>query len=232
MKEQRQETGLEQVLQDSKAVIFDLDGTLIDSMWMWPEIDAVYLKRYGSDVPADLQVAIEGMSFTETAVYFKERFHIPDSIEDIKLQWNAMAYEAYTTKVPLKPGIARLLKALKERRIAMGIATSNSMELARAVLDALGVSHYFETVTTSCEVAAGKPAPDIYLHVAEKLGVAPEDCLVFEDVPAGIQAGKRAGMRVIAVADSCSVQEEAAKRALADGFLTDFQALFAVPGTA
>ncbi|MBQ7432080.1 MAG: HAD family phosphatase [Lachnospiraceae bacterium] len=214
------------ILQGKKAVIFDLDGTLIDSMWMWPEIDSEYLGQYGYGVPEDLQTAIEGMSFTETAVYFKERFHIPDPIEAIKLQWNEMAYEKYTTEVPLKPGAGNLLAELKRRDIFMGIATSNSTELAQAVLDALGVKGYFQTVTTSCEVAAGKPAPDIYLHVAAKLGVQPEECLVFEDVPAGIRAGKRAGMEVIAVADAFSQRDEAVKRKLADGFLTDFETLF------
>ncbi len=217
---------LDGILQGKKAVIFDLDGTLINSMWMWPEIDAEYLGQYGYGVPEDLQTAIEGMSFTETAVYFKERFHIPDSIEAIKLQWNEMAYEKYTTEVPLKPGAGNLLAELKRRDIFMGIATSNSTELAQAVLDALGVKEYFQTVFTSCEVAAGKPAPDIYLHVAAKLGVLPEECLVFEDVPAGIRAGKRAGMEVIAVADAFSQQDELVKRKLADGFLTDFETLF------
>ncbi len=84
--------------------------------------------------------------------------------------------------------------------MAAGIATSNGRAMVDAVLDSLEIGEYFKVVATACEVAAGKPAPDIYLNVAERLGV-PEDCVVFEDVPAGIQAGKRAGMTVFAVED-------------------------------
>ena len=73
--------------ENKKAVIFDLDGTLVDSMWIWRDIDIEYLGRFGISVPSGLQTEIEGMSFSETAVYFKERFHIPDSLEKIKRDW-------------------------------------------------------------------------------------------------------------------------------------------------
>lgn len=89
------------ILDHIKAVIFDLDGTLVDSMWMWEDIDIEYLGRYGLSCPEDLQKAIEGMSFTETAVYFKERFGLPDSIEEIKEAWIAMSLEKYEKEVPL-----------------------------------------------------------------------------------------------------------------------------------
>ena len=93
------------ILDYIKAVIFDLDGTLVDSMWMWEDIDIEYLGRYGLSCPEDLQKAIEGMSFTETAVYFKERFGLPDSIEEIKEAWIAMSLEKYEKEVPLKPDV-------------------------------------------------------------------------------------------------------------------------------
>ena len=82
-------------------------------------------------------------------------------------------------------------------------------EMVDAVIDSLKIGEYFNVIATACEVAAGKPAPDIYLNVADRLGVIPEDCLVFEDVPAGILAGKRAGMTVCAVADEFSRHMEA-----------------------
>lgn len=212
----------EVVLQDKQAVIFDLDGTLVDSMWMWPAIDEEYLGAFGQAVPEDLQSSIEGMSFSETALYFKVRFQIPDSLLAIKSRWNEMAYEKYTNEVPLKPGVREFLEELQERGIRMGIATSNSAELAQAVLAALGVESYFQVIATSCEVSAGKPAPDIFLHVAKRLGAEPEQCLVFEDVVAGIRAGKSAGMQVIAVADAFSSRDERQKQALADGYIQDF----------
>ena len=104
----------------------------------------------------------------------------------------------------------------------MGIATSNGQAMVDGVLDALKIRPFFDSVATACEVKAGKPAPDIYLYVAGKLGVKPEDCLAFEDVPAGIQAGKAAGMRVIAMADEFSRAMEEEKRRLADFWADDF----------
>ena len=91
-------------LSEIKGVIFDLDGTLVDSMWMWKAIDIEYLGKRGLDCPEDLQKKIEGMSFSETAVYFKERFHLPDSLEEIKAEWTRMSLDKYENQVPLKPG--------------------------------------------------------------------------------------------------------------------------------
>ena len=213
------------IKKEIKAVIFDLDGTLVDSMWMWKAIDIEYLGRYGYDCPEDLQKAIEGMSFSETAVYFKERFSIPDTLDQIKADWIAMSIDKYRYEVPLKPGAGAFLAELKARGIRAGIATSNGREMVDAVLESLKITDYFDVVTTACEVAAGKPAPDLYLQVAERLEVRPEDCLVFEDVPAGILAGKRAGMQVIAVEDKFSMDMEGEKRALADAYIRNYEEL-------
>lgn len=209
-------------LKHKKAVIFDLDGTLVDSMWMWKSIDVEYLGRYGYDCPEDLQKEIEGMSFSETAVYFKERFRLPDTLEEIKQAWTDMSMEKYRTQVPLKPGAKDFLDYMARRGVKAGIATSNGKAMVDAVLEALKIRPYFQVVATACEVAAGKPAPDIYLNVAGRLGVEPEECLVFEDVPAGIQAGKSAGMTVCAVEDEFSRHMQQEKAKLADFYINDY----------
>lgn len=210
------------MLQDIKAVIFDLDGTLVDSMWIWKSIDVEYLGRYGIILPEDLQKSIEGMSFTETAIYFKERFGISESIEEIKATWNHMAEDIYATQVPMKKGAFSFLEKLKNQGIRMGIATSNSRELVSIILHSHQITDYFGTVVTGCDVCAGKPSPDIYLRAAENLMVLPEHCLVFEDVPMGIQAGKNANMKVCAVHDEFSIKMETEKRQLADYYIMDF----------
>lgn len=214
------------MLKDIEAVIFDLDGSLVDSMWMWHEIDIEYLGRFGIPLPEDLQASIEGMSFSETAVYFKKRFGIPDSLEQMKADWNQMAWDKYTNEVPLKPGIAEFLEGCKKSGIRLGIATSNSRELVDNIAGVHGLENYFSCIMTSCEVAKGKPAPDIYLAVAKKLGVSPENCLVFEDIIPGIMAGKNAGMKVCAVEDAYSVHDREAKQQLADYYVEDFYGLF------
>ena len=210
------------MLENIKAVIFDLDGTLVDSMWMWRDIDIEYLGRFGIPLPETLQKDISGMSFSETAVYFKETFDIPDSLEEIKKTWNDMAFYKYTHEVPPKQGVLEFLKRLKTLDIRTGIATSNSKELAKAVVESLNISGYMDEIHTSCEVAKGKPAPDIYLLVAKCLGVKPEECLVFEDIPEGILAGKRAGMKVCAVEDEFSLGMTEEKKKLADYYITHY----------
>lgn len=212
-------------LKNMKACIFDLDGTLVDSMWMWHAIDVEYLKKFGVACPDDLQKKIEGMSFTETAVYFRNRFGIPDSIEQIKHDWEEMSVDKYRCEVGFKPGAAAFLQAIRQRGIRTGIATSNGQKMVAAVLKSLGIADAFDTVVTACEVAAGKPSPDIYLRVSEILGVEPSACLVFEDIPAGILAGKRAGMTVCAVRDEFSAGMEEEKESLADAMIGDYREL-------
>jgi HAD superfamily hydrolase (TIGR01509 family) len=222
MERKREQT----MLNDIKAVIFDLDGTLVDSMWMWKTIDIEFLGDRGIICPDDLQKDIEGMSFSETAFYFKERFHLNESLDEIKDIWVGMSIEKYRNEVPLKPGVDVLLKYIAENGLKAGIATSNGRQMVDAVIDSLHIGQYFQIVATSCEVPAGKPAPDIYLKVAKELSVDPAHCLVFEDVPAGILAGKRAGMTVCAVDDEFSRDMEEEKRHLADYFINDYHQIF------
>ena len=204
------------------AVIFDLDGTLIDSMWVWERIDHDFLSKYGKEVDEQLSKQLEGKGFTETAILFKEYFQLPSSIEEIKECWNQMAWDYYTKEVPLKIGVKQFLEYLSMQHIKIGIATSNSIELVSAVLKALNVDQYFEVIKTSCEVGRGKPFPDIYLRVAEELKVLPQRCLVFEDIPNGVRAGKSAGMTVWGVEDRQSANTKVELAQVADHTIKDF----------
>lgn len=208
-----------------KAVIFDLDGSMVDSMWIWRAIDIEYLGRFGIALPDKLQADIEGMSFSETAAYFKKRFALPDDLEQIKTDWNHMAFEKYEREVPLKKGVLELLDYCKAQNILLGIATSNSRQLVETVVRAHHLESYFDCIMTACEVEKGKPAPDIYLAVANVLQVDPAKCLVFEDIVPGIQAGLAAGMRVCAVYDQYSAYQDEEKRRLADYYTYEFKEL-------
>ncbi|MEG0688630.1 MAG: HAD family phosphatase [Hungatella sp.] len=210
------------MLEKKKAVIFDLDGTLVDSMWMWKDIDIEFLTAYGYSCPDDLQKEIEGMSFSETAVYFKNRFELPLALEEIKAIWTKMSLSKYRDEVPLKQGVLEFLQHIKNLGLKAGIATSNGRDMVDAVINSLEIGSYFQVITTACEVAAGKPQPDIYLKVAQHLRVDPEDCLVFEDIPAGILAGKRAGMTVCAIEDDFSKDMREEKQLLADYYINNY----------
>lgn len=209
-------------LPEFDAVIFDMDGSLVDSMWMWRAIDEEYLGKFGILVPSTLQEEIGGKSFTETAAYFQKRFGITDDIEVMKQEWNDMAFEKYRTQVPFKKGALAFLQWCKDHGKKLGVATSNSRELVDNVGEVLGFDKYFDCIMTSCEAKKGKPAPDIYLLVAQRLQVAPERCLVFEDIVQGIQAGKAAGMTVFGVEDDYSSDTREEKKQLSDYYITDF----------
>lgn len=211
------------MLTNKKAVIFDLDGTLVDSMWMWRDIDIEFLGKKGIPFPEDLQEKIEGMSFTETAQYFKEEFSLEESVDELKEIWNGMARDKYLHTVPLKPGASEFLEYLFSNGIKMGIASSNSEELIDAVGSVYDFDRYFSSIVTSCSVNRGKPAPDVYLEAARQLGVEPKDCLVFEDIIKGIEAGKNAGMEVCAVYDEYSVMQDEKKREIADYYIRDYR---------
>ncbi len=210
------------MLNNIKACLFDMDGTLLDSMHIWKDIDIEFLGRFGYELPPTLQREIEGMSFRETACYIKDRFHLPPSIEEIMNIWNEMAFQKYSEEIFFKEGAFEFVKRLKEKGIRTAICTSNSRELVNAVAEHLGFMPYFDTIITSCEVGAGKPAPDIYLEAAKRVGVEPEYCLVFEDIVTGLTAGKRAGMKLCAVEDLYSADQKEAKKAMADYYVENY----------
>lgn len=211
------------MLRDIEAVIFDLDGTLIDSMWVWKSIDMEYLGKRNISVPRELNKELEGMSFEEVAEFFKDRFDIEDSVEEIVAEWNKMAWDKYENEVKLKPGVREFLKYLKNNNIKTGIATSNSRSLAKLVLKANNIDKYIDKIVTSTEVSKGKPEPDVYLKVAKGLNLNPANCLVFEDVVNGIIAGKRANMKVCAIYDEASKNTTEEKQKTADYYITDFE---------
>lgn len=210
------------MLKNIDTVLFDLDGSLVDSMWIWHEIDIAYLGKFGISLPEDLQSQIEGMSFSETAAYFKNRFRIPDCIEKIKQDWNRMAWDKYTNEVPLKEGAREFLNYCKDNGIRLGIATSNSRELVENVVKVHGLIDYFSCIVTACDVEKGKPSPDVYLEASRRCGAVPDKCLVFEDVVQGILAGKAAGMKVCAVEDDYSMYQLQEKQKLADYYIKTY----------
>ena len=192
-------------------------------MWIWPEVDRIYMEKYHLTEPATFHRDIEGKSYTETARYFVDTFRTLDrTVEQVMQEWRDMTIRLYATEVFPKPGAVEFLKDMKKRGVLLGIATSNDRTIADAALQARHLAPYFDSIRTSCEVSAGKPAPDVYLKVAEDLRIEPSSCLVFEDVPNGILAGKNAGMEVCAVDDEFSRPLEAEKKRLADYFIRDF----------
>jgi HAD superfamily hydrolase (TIGR01509 family) len=211
------------MLKDIKCAIFDLDGTLIDSMWLWEKVDIDFLSKRGFSLPSDLKECIEHLSFIDTAKYFKERFMLSQSIDEIMDEWNYMAYEQYANNILLKPGAKEYLHSLKLKGIKIALATSNSVPLLEAVLKNNEIYSYFDVVTTTNEVQRGKNFPDIYLLSAEKLGVKPDECIVFEDILPAVLGAKAAGMKVVGVHDFYSEYQRNEIVASADYYIYKYE---------
>lgn len=196
--------------------IFDFDGTLVDSMYMWKEIDREYLGRYGHEMTDDLQEAIEGMSQDEMSEYFRDRYHIPRTNREMQEEWFDMARYKYLHEVPLKPGVEETLRYLKENGIPMAVATSFVNEILEPCLVRLGVRDRFQAIVTTQDVGCGKESSAVFLAAAEKLGARPESCVVFEDLPVGLKSAKEAGMMTVAVDDAYSSDRVDEKRKYSD----------------
>ena len=201
-----------------KAALFDLDGTLLDSAYVWHRVDEIFFERRGMTVPPDYAKAISGMGYMATAVYTKERFLLPESPEEIAGEWTAIAMEEYALRVSLKSGSAEVLDALLERGVRLCVVTSNHRSLCEPCLARLGILDKFEFLLTTDEAgSATKKDGAIYALAAEKLGVQNSDCAVFEDTCEGITGAKKQGMKAYCVIDPHTTHDTETIIRLADG---------------
>ncbi len=180
------------------AVVFDLDGVIVDSEHVWNEARMRLAEERGGLWHAGAQRAMMGMSSTEWSHYMHEVIELPDPPEEISAEVVRRLSAIYREELPLIPGAVEAVRRLRAR-FRLGLASSSNRELIDLVLDLAGIAECFEATVSSEEVARGKPAPNVYLEVARLLELPPEDCAAIEDSENGILSARRAGMRVVAV---------------------------------
>ena len=205
------------------SVIFDLDGTLIDSMGVWNQIDIDFLGKRGFDVPKDYMQVITPMGFEATAEYTIKRFGLKEERDDIIKEWYDMAFEAYSFHVKLKPGVKEYIQYLKNNGKKMSVATASDMKLVEPVLTNNKIIDYFHNITTVSEVSRGKGFPDIYHKSAKKMNMTTDKCIVFEDILAGVKGAKDGEYRTIGVYDSRSIENVEEMKKLSDMYIYDFK---------
>lgn len=210
------------MLKNIEAVIFDLDGTLIDSMHVWDQVDIDFLKKRGMEVPNDLFSDLpSGDGLLPMAIYFKEKFKLNDKVEDIISEWNSMVLDFYSN-LNLNKGAAEMISKLHQAKLKLAIGTSNSEVLTKAVLKHNKLEHFFSSIITGCRIERGKPYPDIYLQAAKELNVKAENCLVIEDTLHGVEAAKNAGMKVIAIYNDYSKKDREKLTKNAHAYVDDY----------
>jgi HAD superfamily hydrolase (TIGR01509 family) len=194
------------------AVTFDLDGVLADSEPWWNQIDAKLLAEHGVTYHGEYHRNVLGVSYRLAVEFYKNAFHISAPVEELMRRRGEIATDLFANRVGLFPSAKTTLEQLREMKLHLAVATSSVSASARPFLDRTGIRHLFGVVITGDEVQRGKPHPDIYMQTANKLGTAPEACLVIEDALSGVAAAKAANMRVAAIPDTRFVDPEQYKK--------------------
>ena len=191
-------------LKNIEGAVFDLDGTLLDSSWVWEKVDEKFLGDRGFQVPDDYVDEISPLGAERAAVYTIERFGLNEDKDDIVREWIEMAKKEYATEVVCKPYAKEFLEELHKLNIKMAVATSSDRELFMKTLEREGILKYFQKIVTVDEVERGKGYPDIYEEAARRIKVNPHKCLVFEDILAGVTGASLGEFNVGAVFDEKS----------------------------
>jgi HAD superfamily hydrolase (TIGR01509 family) len=180
------------------AVVFDMDGVLLASEEVWDAVREKYVRERGGRYDEQIQRAMMGMSSHEWSRFLHDEAGVPESAEEIDAEVVQRMLDAYREHLPLIPGAVAAVRRLAES-FPLGLASSSNRELIDNALELAGLSQSFSATVSSEEVAHGKPAPDVYLEAARRLGVEPTRCTAVEDSHGGIRSAKNAGMRVVAI---------------------------------
>lgn len=204
-----------------KGAIFDLDGTLLDSMYIWDTIGADYLRSLGIEPKEDLTETFKTFSLEQSAHYYREHYQVMLSVEEIITGVNDMVADYYINTVPLKSGVKEFLMKLQAHDVKMCIATVTDRHLVEAALKRCGVRGFFSEIFTCAQVGRSKEDPLIYRTAQEHLGTDKKETVVFEDSAHALKTAKTDGFLAVAVYDAHEDNQEELRR-ISDYYIEDF----------
>ena len=211
-------------LDNIKGIIFDLDGTLLDSCSIWGDVDKDFFLKRGIDLPSDYGEAIGHIGLDKAADYTISRFHLNEKKEDIIKEWKSGVLEHYAKYVKLKPHAYEFVKECKEKGIRICAATANDEDCYKSALVNNGIYDDFLFILEVGDFKSGKDKPDVYFECLKRLGVKVSECAIFEDLLTPIKTAKVAGFLTIAVYEETSRDEEEKKK-YADIYIKDYKEL-------
>lgn len=208
-----------------KAAIFDVDGTLLDTMPFWANVGSRMIGRLGFKPVEQLDENILFMTLEESCTFIKKTYNLPESVDEIKEAVVKEVAEYYLHEAKAKNGMPELLQYFKDKGIKMAIATAGDKRLVKAAFMRLGLNSYFEEIFTCSELNLNKESADIYLHAANALGTAPSETAVFEDILRAVRSAKRAGFITIAIEDSESECDREEIKRISDFYVATYEEL-------
>jgi HAD superfamily hydrolase (TIGR01509 family) len=208
---------------DIDLVIFDLDGTLVDSTSLWGQIDEKFFNRRGRAIPSEYAKEIAHVGLRAAAQITKDKYFPNENIEEIMKEWENLSIEAYTHDIPLKNNAKRILEVLKEKGAHIALATANSKNLYEPCLFRLGIDKYFDYVIDVNSCKNGKDSPEIFDKVCEHFNVTSNNALVFEDSLTAIKTAFLANYNVVAIYDPQSTKDIDATKKYSHYFIYDYE---------
>lgn len=204
--------------------VFDMDGTLIDSIPWWDRLVPDFLNTFGIRATAELNQEMAAMSMQESGIWLKEKFSLAEPAEEIVQELCTRIGKHYAEDIPLKPGVEEWLSYLKEHGVRMCVATASSAELGRPALVRNGILPYFDFMVDCGMVGVGKTSPAVYELAVEKFGASMSECVVVEDAAFALKTAKNAGFLTIGVYESSEPDQDSVKR-YSDCFVKSFKDL-------
>lgn len=205
-----------------KGIIFDLDGTLLLSMHVWDTVASCYLRRLGYEPDPDTDDIMKEASIQDAAAYFKKRYGIEKSVDEIASEVNYELEDAYFHKIQPKSGVLTLLETLKQKGIRMAAATATERYLIEPCVERLGMRSYFSAFFTCAEVGQGKSEPLIYHLASEALGLEKDEIAIFEDALYAAHTAKNDGYFLVGVYDDSMKFRQEELKSIADIYVNSY----------
>ena len=209
-----------------QSAIFDMDGTLLDSMQMWRSLYLDVVLEFGKEPAPDFREQIKPLTLRQAAAYCQKTYDLPLTVEEVITRFETRVDRFYRSEVQAKPGLKKFLSLLKMEGVWMYVATATDRSLAEAALRHAGIFDYFRGIVTVGEVGVGKESPEIYERAMRRLQSNKKDTVVFEDALHAIQTAKNAGFRVAGVYDASADDDQEAIQALSDYYIRSFEEMF------
>ncbi len=208
-----------------RGAIFDVDGTLLDSMSVWWDVLTEFFLSRGKKLTDEEAAEYKELTLEESIPVMADILNLDMSVEEISTELKETAQKQYEYTLPLKEGAGEYMKRLHESGVKIAIATSGYEELCKRAFTRLGVWKYIDACAFSSEVGVNKSNPDVYLLAAKRLNVPPAECVVFEDILTGIRGAKKGGFKTCAVYDGSNASETAELKKTADKYISGWNEL-------